>query len=112
MKRERRNHVSCFTFHVSDKPMSAQKQQQTVTKAKQKAPRPKHIPQRTCIACRTVESKRGLVRVVRTPAGTVEIDPTGKKSGRGAYVCRSRSCWEKALKGKALETALKTTLSA
>ena len=81
-------------------------------KTKQKGPRPKHIPQRTCVACRTVESKRGLVRVVRTPEGTVEVDPSGKKSGRGAYLCRERSCWETALKKKVLDQALKTTLTA
>ena len=80
-------------------------------KTKQKGPRPKHIPQRTCIACRSVESKRGLVRVVRTPLGAIEIDPTGKKSGRGAYLCSTRACWDNALKRKALEQALKVTIS-
>jgi predicted RNA-binding protein YlxR (DUF448 family) len=54
----------------------------------------KHIPQRTCIACRTVRNKRELVRIVRTPENHVEADPTGKKAGRGAYVCRQRECWE------------------
>src|SRR6476646_2596571 len=80
-------------------------------KAKQQTPRPKHVPQRTCIACRTVNSKRGMVRIVRTPAGTVEIDPTGKKSGRGAYLCRTRECWNTALHRKAIEYALKTAIS-
>src|SRR5689334_6983058 len=80
-------------------------------KAKQHTPRPKHVPQRTCIACRTVNSKRGMVRIVRTPAGTVEIDPTGKKSGRGAYLCRTRECWTTALQKKDLEYALKTAIS-
>jgi len=45
---------------------------------------PRHVPQRTCVGCRTVRPKRELVRVVRTPEGTVELDPTGKRSGRGA----------------------------
>src|SRR5438552_235373 len=76
-----------------------------------KGPRPKHVPQRTCVACRQVNAKRGLVRIVRTPQGTVEIDETGKKSGRGAYLCRARECWELALKKKALEYALKTAIS-
>ena len=78
---------------------------------KPKTPRPKHVPQRTCVACRTTGAKRGLVRVVRTGEGRVEVDETGKKPGRGAYLCRSRDCWEKALKGKALEYALKTAIT-
>ncbi len=71
--------------------------------------RVKHVPQRTCVGCRTVQAKRQLVRVVRTADG-VRVDPTGKAAGRGAYVHASRSCWEKALTG-ALERALKLTLS-
>jgi hypothetical protein len=54
-------------------------------------------------------NKRSLIRLVRTSEG-VEIDPTGKKAGRGAYLHDKRSCWEKALKGDLLERALKTTL--
>ena len=76
-----------------------------------KQPRPKHVPQRTCIACRTTGAKRGLVRVVRTAAGTVEVDETGKKPGRGAYLCNTRECWDKALSGKLLEYALKTAIA-
>jgi predicted RNA-binding protein YlxR (DUF448 family) len=79
---------------------------------KQQQQRPRHVPQRTCVACRTTEAKRGLVRVVRTPTGAVEIDETGKKPGRGAYLCRTRECWDKALKGKVLEYALKTAITA
>ena len=69
--------------------------------------RPKHIPARTCIACGTTEAKRGLLRIVRTPEGGVEVDPTGKKNGRGAYVHETRSCWDMALKKGKLERALK-----
>jgi len=58
-----------------------------------------------------VGSKRGLVRIVRTPSGTVEIDPTGKRSGRGAYLCHNPACWQAALQKKALEYALKTAIS-
>ena len=61
---------------------------QTVGTPKKKAkrgPRPKHVPQRTCIACRTAAPKRSFVRVVRLPSGEVVIDQTGKKSGRGVY---------------------------
>ena len=64
-------------------------------------------PQRTCAACRQVKDKREMVRLVRTPAGAVEIDGSGKKEGRGAYLCRDRACWEKALKGNFLVHALK-----
>ena len=72
--------------------------------------RPKHVPQRTCVACRDVQSKRSLIRLVRTSTGIV-IDPTGKKAGRGAYLHDRRTCWEKALKDDVLERALKTTLT-
>lgn len=70
---------------------------------------PKHIPQRTCVGCRTVLSKQSLVRVVRRPEG-VQVDLTGKLAGRGAYLHNRRSCWEKGLKGL-LAHALKTTLT-
>lgn len=73
--------------------------------------RRRHVPQRTCIACRRVDSKRELVRIVRTPSEGVHVDPTGKRSGRGAYLCRSWSCWDKALRSSALARALKTTLT-
>jgi predicted RNA-binding protein YlxR (DUF448 family) len=63
------------------------------------------------VACRTTGAKRGLVRIVRGAEGLVEVDETGKRSGRGAYLCRSRECWDKALKGKVLEYALKTPIS-
>lgn len=58
---------------------------------------PKHVPQRTCIACRQVKSKRELIRVVRAPDGNVSVDESGKANGRGAYLCRDRVCWEKAV---------------
>jgi predicted RNA-binding protein YlxR (DUF448 family) len=70
-------------------------------------PRPRHVPQRTCVACRQGRDKRDLVRVVRTVAGNVEIDPTGKKSGRGAYLCRDPRCWHTGLRRGALTRALK-----
>jgi len=66
----------------------------------------KHIPQRTCVGCREVHSKRQFVRVVRAPDGRVQIDPTGKRAGRGAYVHERRACWEQALRGR-LSHALK-----
>jgi predicted RNA-binding protein YlxR (DUF448 family) len=79
--------------------------------------RPKHVPQRTCIACRQVKPKRELIRVVRAPDGEVFADETGKANGRGAYLCRDRVCWEKGigLQGRAssspLAHSLKITLS-
>lgn len=56
--------------------------------------RPKHIPQRICIVCRSVNPKRGLVRLVRTATGGVQVDNTGKQNGRGAYVCQQADCWQ------------------
>lgn len=79
---------------------------------KVKGPRPKHVPVRTCMACHETRPKRDLIRVVRTLDGEVEVDPTGKRPGRGAYLCRDRTCWELALKKKAIEHALQTTMSA
>ena len=78
---------------------------------KQQAKRPKHIPMRTCIACKETKPKRELLRVVRTPDGHVLLDATGKKSGRGAYICARLSCWETALKKKRLEQEFDQALS-
>jgi uncharacterized protein len=72
-------------------------------------PRPKHKPQRTCIVCRETKDKRDLIRVVHTPEGQFIIDPTGKANGRGAYLCRQASCWEKGLQNQRLAHALKAT---
>ncbi len=69
------------------------------------------MPQRTCVACRQVDAKRQLIRIVRTPAGSVEVDPTGKKNGRGAYLHADPACWDTAFKRRALQHALKTELS-
>jgi predicted RNA-binding protein YlxR (DUF448 family) len=70
----------------------------------------RQLPQRTCIACRSTSGKRELIRVVRTPEGAVEVDLTGKKAGRGAYICPQASCWEAALKKGRLDSALRLTL--
>ncbi len=78
---------------------------------KPKGPRPKHVPIRTCIACRQERGKRELVRIVRTLNAGIKVDPTGKLAGRGAYLCRARTCWEEALHGNRLGHALKTTVS-
>ena len=71
----------------------------------------KHVPQRTCIACRTVKPKRAMTRVVATPDEGVQIDPTGKRAGRGAYLCDLPACWERALQTDLLSRALRTTLT-
>jgi len=71
--------------------------------------RVKHVPQRTCVGCREVLPKRTMIRIVRTPEG-VQVDPTGKLAGRGAYLHDRHECWEQGLKG-ALAHALKTTIS-
>lgn len=78
--------------------------------AKKPAQRTKHIPQRTCVGCRTVMPKRQLIRIVRSPVG-VRVDLTGKLSGRGAYLHNRRLCWKRGLEG-ALAHALKTEIVA
>ena len=73
-----------------------------------KISRRKHIPQRTCVGCRDVNAKRSLIRIVRSESG-IEIDPSGKLPGRGAYLHNQQGCWEIGLKG-ALEHALRARL--
>jgi len=79
--------------------------------AKIQTKRPKHVPLRTCVSCRENKPKRELLRIVRTPDGHVQLDATGKKSGRGAYLCAKLSCWEDAMKKKRLEHEFELTLS-
>ena len=78
--------------------------------AKTQTKRPKHVPLRTCVSCRETKPKRELLRVVRTPDGHVLIDATGKKAGRGAYLCAKLSCWEDAMKKKRLEQEFELAL--
>jgi predicted RNA-binding protein YlxR (DUF448 family) len=73
--------------------------------------KPKHLPLRTCIACHESKPKRELLRIVRTPESQVLIDATGKKSGRGAYLCAKLSCWQKALKEHRLEKVFEVEIS-
>ncbi|MBN1368275.1 MAG: YlxR family protein [Dehalococcoidales bacterium] len=70
----------------------------------------KHIPGRTCIACGKIQPKRNMIRLVRVTENSIEVDSTGKKSGRGAYLCRTADCWNTGLKGNRVERALKTSL--
>ena len=71
----------------------------------------KHLPQRTCVACRQVKAKRELIRLVRNADGSVEVDASGKKAGRGVYLCRIWECWEIGLKGGRLAHNLRTSLT-
>ena len=72
---------------------------------------PKKIPQRTCMGCQTKKDKRDLVRIVRSPAGEISVDLTGKKPGRGAYICHDLECLNKVVKSKRLERSLETVSS-
>lgn len=72
--------------------------------------RVKHVPQRTCIACRQTAGKRGLIRIVRTTDG-VAVDPTGKRAGRGAYIHPNRTCIQSVLSGNRLNQALRTSVT-
>lgn len=74
-------------------------------------PKIKKIPQRMCVGCQEMKPKKSLIRVVRTPDETIEIDSTGKRSGRGAYICPDPECLNKALKGKRLEKALQRAVT-
>ena len=71
----------------------------------------KKVPMRMCVACREKKPKKELIRVVRTPEGEIVADETGRKNGRGAYLCRSEACLNKALKIRALDRALEQPLS-
>lgn len=70
----------------------------------------KKIPQRLCVACQTVGAKRELIRIIRSPEGEVSVDLTGKKPGRGVYICKSKECLQKALKEKKLEKGLRVSI--
>ncbi len=73
---------------------------------RKKSTRQKHVPIRTCIACRETGAKRGLTRIVRSPEGDIAIDPTGKRNGRGAYLCEKPGCWDRAISTPLLSQAL------
>ena len=66
---------------------------------------------RMCVACREMKPKKELIRVVRTPEGEIVADETGRRNGRGAYLCRAEACFNKALKTRALDRALEQPLS-
>ena len=70
----------------------------------------KKIPMRQCVGCREMKNKKEMIRVIRTPDQQFMIDATGRKNGRGAYVCLSQECLEKAVKTRGLERSLKTAI--
>ena len=70
----------------------------------------KKIPMRICIGCGVSKSKKELMRVVRTPEDEFVLDATGKKNGRGAYLCKDAECLKKAIKSKGLERSFKMSI--
>ena len=68
------------------------------------------IPMRMCVGCREMREKRSLLRVVKSPEGAISFDRVGKAPGRGAYVCKSKACLERAVKARQLERALETRI--
>ncbi len=70
----------------------------------------KKIPMRQCLGCRQMKPKRELIRVVRSPEGSVSLDAKGKAPGRGAYLCPSAECLKRAIKSKALSRAFETEI--
>ncbi|MEG1501344.1 MAG: YlxR family protein, partial [Clostridiales bacterium] len=67
-------------------------------------------PQRMCSACRQMQDKRQLLRIVKSPEGQISLDLTGKKAGRGAYICLDEACLQKVIKSRSLEKALKAKI--
>ena len=68
------------------------------------------IPMRMCVGCREMKEKRSLLRVVKSPEGAISFDRVGKAPGRGAYICRSKECLDKAVRQRQLERALETKI--
>ena len=72
----------------------------------------KTLPQRRCIGCRNSFDKKDLIRIVKSPEGTISLDITGKKNGRGAYICKNEKCLENAFKKKQVDYAFKDKVEA
>ncbi len=70
----------------------------------------KKIPLRMCLGCNEMKPKNELIRVVKDPEGNISLDSTGKKNGRGAYICRSKACLEKAIKSKRIERSFSVAI--
>lgn len=71
----------------------------------------KKIPQRQCIGCGEMKNKKDMIRILKTAEGDIILDATGKKNGRGAYLCFDRECMEKAIRGRGLERSFKMPVS-
>jgi predicted RNA-binding protein YlxR (DUF448 family) len=72
----------------------------------------KKIPVRRCVGCQEMKNKKEMIRVIRTKEGEFLLDATGKKNGRGAYICPSKECFQKAVKNKGLERSFKQSIPA
>lgn len=70
----------------------------------------KKIPMRQCVGCHNMVSKKELIRVIKSSEGEIQLDASGKKNGRGAYICRKKECLEKAIKSHSLERSLKVSI--
>ena len=70
----------------------------------------KKVPMRKCVGCGEMKNKKEMIRVLKTAEGEIFLDATGRKNGRGAYICRSSECLEKAVKNRGLERSLKTQI--
>ncbi len=70
----------------------------------------KKVPQRQCVGCGEMKNKRELIRVLKDAEGNISMDATGRKNGRGAYLCRSMDCFRKAVKNKGLERSFKMAI--
>ena len=70
----------------------------------------KKIPLRQCIGCQEMKNKKEMIRVIKTAEGEIMLDATGRKNGRGAYLCPSMECFRKATKGKGLERSFKVAI--
>ena len=71
----------------------------------------KNMPQRTCVGCMQKKDKKDLIRIVKNKQNQISIDKTGKKEGRGIYICNSQQCLEKAIKTKKIEKTFETQIS-
>lgn len=70
----------------------------------------KKVPMRMCVGCQEMKSKKEMIRIIKSSEDIFELDPTGKKNGRGAYICKSQSCLAAAMKNKGLERSFKQAI--
>ena len=87
------------------------KDKESINKQSNQIQKEKILPQRKCVGCGNVKNKNELIRVVRSPENEISIDSKGKKSGRGAYLCKDADCLKKAIKSKRLDRSFKIKVS-